>query len=60
MILDIFIFGALRVILDAQTGTVQAVQSRITGAAAQGEFSPDYISRAITAARLAWASTADA
>jgi len=54
---DVHFFGALRVLVDTDSGEVVAVQDRISGESAVFRFSPDYISRAKTAAILAHEST---
>lgn len=56
---DVYTFGAVRVLIDSSTGAILAVQCRITGQAASLMFSPEYISRAIAQAHMAWASTTD-
>jgi hypothetical protein len=50
---DIYFYGALRVLIDSFTGALVAVQDRISGEAASLRYSPDYISRAVSAAMLA-------
>ena len=56
---DIFLFGALRVILDSATGTVLAVLDAISGKNASGIFRECYINAAATKATLAWKAQAD-
>ena len=56
---SIYLFGALRVIVEDRSGAILGVFDCITNQEASGNFSPDYISRAVTMARLAWQSTAD-
>ena len=48
MILDVYLFGALRVLVVQATGQIASVQDRISGLAANlAGFSPDYIARAM-------------
>jgi len=56
---DIYLFGALRVILDSTTGAVLAVLDACSGKNASGIFRDVYINTAATQAVLAWKSTAD-
>lgn len=56
---DIYFYGPLRVIINTQTGTILAVQDRISGEAAIFRFSPAYIAKAEQSARLAHFSLAD-
>jgi len=55
----VFLFGALRVVLDDLTGRVEAILDAVSGKNASGIFSDRYISEAATKAHLAWASQAD-
>lgn len=56
---SIYLFGALRVVVEDQSGAIFGVFDYITNQDATGNFSPAYISRAVTMTRLAWQSTAD-
>jgi hypothetical protein len=57
---DIFVIGGLRVLVDQSTGHVLSVQDAETGCAADLLWSRAAIAQAISAAHMAWASTADA
>ncbi len=53
----IYFHGALRVLIDEASGTVAAVQDRVSGVAASLRYSAEYIRAAETAALLAFEST---
>jgi hypothetical protein len=55
----VIVDGALRVLIEQDTGKVAAVQCAKTGCAAQFLFSRGDIQRAALVARNAWQSTAD-
>lgn len=55
-----FTIGPIRVILDADTGAIVAVQDAESGAAAAFMFSREAIRHAVTQAKIRWESTADA
>lgn len=56
---NVYTFGPLRVVLDADTGEVLAVQCAKTLCAAAFLFSRAAILDAASKARIAWASTSD-
>jgi hypothetical protein len=56
---NIYFHGALRVLIDAVSARVVAVQDRISGEAASLRYSSDYIRAAETAALRAFASLED-
>jgi hypothetical protein len=56
---QVIVDGALRVLIDQDTGNVAAVQCAKTGCAAQFLFSRGDIQRAALVARNAWQSTID-
>jgi len=58
-ILDTYTLGPLRVLIDAQSGEIKAVQDARTGCAASLMYSRGAIATAQTQAHNAWASTAD-
>lgn len=61
MLQEVFFIGPLRVILDAESGAVLAVQDRVSGrAAALAGYSTRQIVDASSAARLAFESLCDA
>lgn len=43
---NVYFYGPLRVLVCSLTGTIAAVQDRISGSAAVFSFSPDYIKAA--------------
>ena len=55
----VYLFGALRVVIENATGRILAVLDAITRQNADGLFSRQYIGDAVASAHLAWASTAD-
>ena len=61
MLHEVFFIGPLRVILEAESGRVLAVQDRVSGVAAVlAGFSPRQIADATATARLAFESLCDA
>ncbi len=56
-----YAYGPLVVILDAATGRVDAVLHKLADPMRNASelFSPEYISRAVNHALIAWQSTAD-
>lgn len=59
MLIETYTFGPLRVLLDAETGIILAVQDKLTGCAASLLYSQASIRSAEASARLAWASLAE-
>lgn len=55
----VIVDNALRVLVNAETGEVAAVQCAVSGLAAQFLFPRSTIQRAALIARNAWQSTAD-